>query len=341
MVRPFAVASFLLTAAVANALPRLVFDHKIGVDRPVDSNRWMSFVAISSDGQTVAGDSIISFGEGNLGFWSFPSGKLFRSIDGFPLAISPNFRYLVLQKQILDLLSGKPILTVAHKQDTLDAAAFSADSELMAIKASPHLMKGSQVSILRTAGGSVVSSVGTRFICAMAFAPDGHTVATGHWNNITLWDVQTGERLAVLMSPQRKVDPERYWRGGRYLGAVAVSPDGKLIAAGSDDGELQIWNVATRGLLHTSSLSWAAVSAVSFSPDSSLIATGSYHDGTLRLVDAATGKVLSEVQVSMFGVGTVAFSPDGRYLVTPSNAGMLNDWKYSRGGSIRVFRIEK
>jgi WD40 repeat protein len=341
MFRPFAVVLLLLAATVANAQPRLVFDHKIGVNRPLDSPRWMSFVAISSDSQTVAGDSIVSFGDGSLGFWSFPNGKLVRSIDGFPVAISPDFRYLVLQKQILDLLSGKPILTVAHKQDTLDAATFSADSELMAVKASPHLVKGSQLSILRTAGGSVVSSFGTRFICAMAFAPDGHTIATGHWNNITLWDVQTGERLAVLMSPPRKVDPERYWRDGRYLGAIAVSPDGKLIAAGSDDGELQVWKVATRELLRTSSLSWAGVSAVAFSPDSSLIATGSYHDGTLRLVDTATGKVLSEIQVSMFGVGAVAFSPDGRYLVTPSNAGMLNNWKYSRGGSIRVYRIEK
>jgi len=143
------------------------------------------------------------------------------------------------------------------------------------------------------------------------------------------------------MSPQRKVDPERNFRNGRYLGAVAVSPDGKLIAAGSDDGELQVWNVATHELLHTSSLSWAGVTAVAFSPDSSLIATGSYHDGTLRLMDTATGKLLSGIQVSMFGVGAVAFSPDGKYLVTPSNDGTLNNGKYSRGGAVRVFRVEK
>jgi WD40 repeat protein len=125
------------------------------------------------------------------------------------------------------------------------------------------------------------------------------------------------------------------------LGAVAVSPDGKLIAAGSDDGELQIWNLATRRLAHTISLSHAEVTAVAFSPDSSLVATGSYHDGTLRLVEAATGTRLSEIQVSMFGVGAVSFSPDGKYLVTPSNDGTLRNRKCSRGGAIRVFRVEK
>jgi WD40 repeat protein len=301
----------------------------------------MSFVAISSDGQPVAGDSIVGFGEGELGFWSFSDGKLFRSIDGFPVAISPDFRFLVLQKQILHLKSGKSILTVAHKQDALDAAAFSADNEMIAVKASPHIVKGAQLSVVRTADGSVVSSFGTRFICAMAFAPDGQTIATGHWNNITLGDVRSGERLAVLMSPPRKVDPERYWRDGRYLGAVTVSPDGKLIAAGSDDGELQVWNVLTRKLMYATSLSWAQVTAVAFSPDSSLIATGSYHDGRLRLVDAATGKLLSEIQVSMFGVGALAFSPDGKYLVTPSNSGMLDNRKLTRGGTIRVFRVER
>jgi len=342
MVRPFAVALLLPAAIVANAQPHLVFDHKIGADWPLGSNRWMSFVAISSDGQSVVGDAIALLKEENhLGFWTFPDGKFLRSIDGVPAAISPDFRYIVLKKQVLDLKSGKPILTVVHKQDTMDTAAFSPDGELMAVKASADIVKGARLAILRTADGSVVSSFGTRFICAMAFAPDGQTIATGHWNNITLWDVRSGERLAVLMSPPRKVDPDRHWRDGRYLGAVAVSPDGKLIAAGSDDGELQVWAIVSRKLMYATSLSWAGATAVAFSPGSNLIATGSYHDGTLHLVDTTTGRLLSEIQVSMFGVGAVAFSPDGKYLVTPSNDGMLNNRKYSRGGTIRVFRVEK
>jgi WD40 repeat protein len=341
MARQLAVILTLLAAASAGAQPHLVFDHKIGTDSPQDSRPWMSFVGVSSDGQTVVGDAVVSYGEGQLAFWTFPEGKFLRSVKGVPQAISPDFRYLVLQRQIMDLESSKPIRTVAHKDGTLDAAAFSANGGLIAVKGRPPIVKGRQLAVLRTADGSVVSSFGRRFICAMAFAPDAQTIATGHWNNITLWAVQTGERLAVMMSPPRKVDPQRYWRDGRYLSAVAVSPDGQLIAAGSDDGELQVWNFATRKLVYATSLSWAEVTAIAFSPDSNLIATGSYHDGTLRLVDAATGKLLSEVQVSMFGVGAVAFSRDGKYVITPSNSGMLDNGKLSQGGTIRVFRIEK
>jgi WD40 repeat protein len=223
MVRPFALV-LLLGATVVNAQRHLVFDHKIGSEWPLNSNRWMSFVAISSDGRTVVGDAsafLKGKEEDHLGFWTFPDGKFVRSIDGVPAAISPDFHYLTLEKKLLDLQSGKPILSVAHTKDTLGVAAFSADSELVAVNARPHLVKGSQLAILRTTAGAVISSFGTRFICAMAFVPDGHTIVTGHWNNLTLWDVQTGERLALLMSPPRKVDPGDpggYWRDGRYLG---------------------------------------------------------------------------------------------------------------------------
>jgi WD40 repeat protein len=340
MARAFAFALVLIAATVVNGQTRLVMDRKIGSDWPLNSNFWMSFAALSADGQTVAGDGGVPLGAGQVRFWGFPDGKFLREIKGLPAAISPDFRYLVLEHQILNLQSDKPIFAVADPKDTLGPAVFSADSKLVAVTVSPHPAKGSQLTILRTADGGVVSSFGRRFLCAMAFTPDGHTLVTGHWNNLTLWDVQTGERLALLMSPARKADARGYLRDGRYLGAIAVSPDGRLIAAGSDDGELQVWNLATRKLMHAASLA-AEVTALAFSPDSSLIAIGSYQDGTLRLVDAATGKLLSEIQVSMFGVGTVAFSPDGKYLVTPSNEGMLNNRKYSRGGAICVFRIEK
>lgn len=162
MVRPFAVAFLLLAATVAGSQPHLVLDHKIGTGWPLGSPRWMSFVAISSDGQTIVGDGGFPLADDRLAFWTFPDGRFLRNIDGTPAAISPDFRYVVLEKQILDLQSGKPILTVAREKDMLGAAAFSPDSLLVAVNASPHLVKGAQVTILRTTGGGVLSSFGTR-----------------------------------------------------------------------------------------------------------------------------------------------------------------------------------
>jgi hypothetical protein len=74
-----------------------------------------------------------------------PHVKFLRTVEGVAVAISADFRYLVLDEQTLDMKSGKPIVVGRHKQDTLDAAAFSANGELMAVKASPNIARGAQL----------------------------------------------------------------------------------------------------------------------------------------------------------------------------------------------------
>ena len=68
------------------------------------------------------------------------------------------------------------------------------------------------------------------------------------------------------------------------------SPDGSKLASGSDDGTVQVWDMASRQVDHTLEGHSARVKTVIFSLDGSKLASGSC-DNTVRVWDVASGQV--------------------------------------------------
>jgi WD40 repeat protein len=122
-----------------------------------------------------------------------------------------------------------------------------------------------------------------------------------------------------------------------YVKSLSFSRDGKFLAAGTDFGGLQIWDITHRTRTQSLNLEGQDVSQPAFSPDGELVAVGTYGTGTVWLIDLRTGKILDQHKVSDIGCGSVAFSPDGHFLITPSTGGLVK-WPYDRGGTIHVFK---
>jgi WD40 repeat protein len=120
---------------------------------------------------------------------------------------------------------------------------------------------------------------------------------------------------------------------GGWIGGVAFSHDGSLLAGGSSDGTASIWKMSSGKCTATFRGHADYVVSVAMSPDARLLATGSY-DHTARLWDVATERVRHELKGHAGVVMSVAFSPDGATLATAGIDRNVMLWEVATGRRI-------
>ena len=140
---------------------------------------------------------------------------------------------------------------------------------------------------------------------------------------------------AAAPAPPASEAPQRASLG--EVGALAYSPDGRILATGSGDdtgkGVLVLWDVLS-GKPRVWLPQTGRVCKVAFSPDGEKLAAAC-GDGKVRMYEARTAKLLAVLKGHTAGADCIAFSPDGKTLASGSFDKTVILWDAVKGAELR------
>jgi RNA polymerase sigma factor (sigma-70 family) len=282
--------------------------------------------SITPDGRTV-----VTASGPDLYLWDIATGRLRKRlqghhdyinglelIDGGRKAVTSAYQDGSLR--VWDLVAEKEAYRIESDDKANILQAVSPDGKTIAVGGSNSLTVLYDVhtgkDIQKLEGYGTFNDYGA------AFSPDGRKLVVWYSedNMVYLWDLATGKKIRGF----RFIDgdppnPDPPAGGGRPVYFAAVSPDGRLIAFGSQSRFFEVRDLATGDVLYRETKLPDGVCPIAFSPDSRTLAwSGWWGDPSVHLVEIATGKDRRRFTGHTGRVLSLSTSADGTKLISGS-----------------------
>ena len=188
---------------------------------------------------------------------------------------------------IYDVKNKRQSCSLRGRMEGVTSVTFSPDGQLLASCSKDGIIK---LWNLQTTESQRTLPGRLGAIRRVAVSPDHQTLAIVNFENkITVWYLSNG-RLLELNSSSGINKQSGNWidklrpvvRQNSRINAVALSPDGRLLATGSEDKKIQLWNLVNQKLLNTLSGHTSGVTSVVFSLDGRTLASSS-REGEIRI----------------------------------------------------------
>lgn len=251
------------------------------------------------------------------------------------LAISPNGQWVATSDGAwtFDLVAAGTTRSVIHIQKApggLGGEVFSPDSlKLLVYFTMDDTIAGpdpkSTLELWDIPTGKMEYTLETPWFDTAVFDPGGQWFALGsHDRYVTIYAAQNGQLLQTLQGHTENVTAL----------AVSAGSSSHLLASGSQDGTVCLWDTQSWKLLRilgpklynpNGNILDEMIVALALSPDGNLLISASV-DGSIRFWNPRTGEILGEQNVQPGGIASLSISGDGSRIVTGGWDGTVRIW---------------